>query len=133
MKSFKSIIAILLVVCMICGLVVNVSAVSVNVQSSNKKLNWHVLNSKNETKNIKDFNTLLKEAKKEHKKVFIDFYADWCGWCHKMDETTFSDPKVEAKLKNYIIIKINVDFNIKLLKKYKIYGYPTSIILNSNC
>ncbi|MDD3985260.1 MAG: thioredoxin domain-containing protein [Methanobacterium sp.] len=91
------------------------------------------MNSKNETKNIKDYNNLLKEAKKQHKKIFVDVYTDWCGFCKEMDETTFSNPQVKAELKkNYIIIKINGDFNKKLSEKYKIEGYPTLIVLNSN-
>lgn len=32
------------------------------------------------------------------KKIFIDVYTEWCGWCKKMDKTTFADPKIA----NYI-------------------------------
>lgn len=28
------------------------------------------------------------------KKLFIDMYTDWCGWCKRMDATTFRDPEV---------------------------------------
>ena len=28
------------------------------------------------------------------KKVFIDVYTDWCGWCKKMDKDTFQNPEV---------------------------------------
>jgi len=35
------------------------------------------------------------EMNKENpKKIFIDVYTEWCGWCKRMDATTFSDPKV---------------------------------------
>ncbi|MDD3985259.1 MAG: thioredoxin family protein [Methanobacterium sp.] len=117
MKSSKSIIAILLVVCMLGGLVANVSAVSVNAQSPDKKLKWHVINSKNETKNIKDCDALLKKAKKQHKKIFVNVYTDYyCSGCYKMDKTTFSNPQVKAKLKNYILIKVNAAYAAKLSK-----------------
>ncbi len=32
--------------------------------------------------------------KKEPRKVWIDVYTDWCGWCKRMDKTTFSNPNV---------------------------------------
>jgi thioredoxin 1 len=133
MKLFKSITALLLVVCMLGMLVGNVFAVStVNGQPQNTKLSWHVLKSPNETKNLKDFNSLLKQAKKANKPVFIDFYADWCGYCTDMDKKTFSNQRVKAKLNGYFLIKINADYNNKLLNKYRIYGLPTSMILDSN-
>ena len=28
------------------------------------------------------------------KPIFVDVYTDWCGWCKKMDATTFSDPEL---------------------------------------
>ena len=31
-------------------------------------------------------------SKTAPKKVFIDLYTDWCGWCKKMDKSTFQDP-----------------------------------------
>ena len=32
--------------------------------------------------------------KKEKKKIFVDVYTDWCGWCKVMDRKTFADPGV---------------------------------------
>ena len=44
------------------------------------------------------------------KKVFIDFYADWCSTCSKMDEVAFKDPMVVHKLnRDFYAIKFNVE------------------------
>ncbi|HHB78642.1 MAG TPA: DUF255 domain-containing protein [Saprospiraceae bacterium] len=31
---------------------------------------------------------------KNPKPIFVDVYTDWCGWCKKMDRSTFRDAKV---------------------------------------
>lgn len=32
--------------------------------------------------------------RKEPRKVLIDFYTDWCGWCKVMDRKTYSNPEI---------------------------------------
>ena len=34
------------------------------------------------------------------KKIFVDIYTDWCGYCKKMDATTFKDPSVVEEMNN---------------------------------
>jgi len=36
----------------------------------------------------------MHSMQKEQRKIYIDMYTDWCGWCKKMDATTFKDPNV---------------------------------------
>lgn len=52
----------------------------------------------------------MKAMEKQPKKVFIDMYTDWCGWCKRMDQTTFSDPKViEVMNKNFYNVKFDAE------------------------
>jgi thioredoxin-related protein len=47
---------------------------------------------------------------KTPKKMFIDVYTDWCGWCKVMDKNTFTDPKVAAYLNKYFYsVKLNAE------------------------
>jgi len=41
-----------------------------------------------------DWEAAMEANEKEPRKIFVDVYTDWCGWCKRMDAGAFSDPKV---------------------------------------
>lgn len=65
-----------------------------------------------ETTSVKwlTFEQAVEKSKTEKRKIFIDVYTDWCGWCKVMDKKTFSNPAV-AKLLNeeYYPVKFNAE------------------------
>lgn len=68
----------------------------------------------------------MMKADEESKKIFVDLYTDWCGWCKKMDKATFQNPLVVEYInKHYVAIKFNaeqkteIDFNNKTHKYIK--------------
>ena len=56
------------------------------------------------------FEEAVELSKETPKKMFIDVYTDWCGWCKVMDKSTFNDPIVAEYLNdNYYPVKLNAE------------------------
>lgn len=56
------------------------------------------------------WNEAMAQAKSDElpKKVFIDVYTDWCGWCKKMDKDTFNNPEVAQYMtENFYMVKLD--------------------------
>lgn len=64
------------------------------------------------------FDEAVKLSEKKPKKIFIDLYTDWCGWCKRMDATTFKDPAV-AKYMNANFYPVKFDAEQKEEVKYR--------------
>lgn len=47
---------------------------------------------------------------KEPRKIFVDVYTDWCGWCKKMDKETFANEAVAAYVnEHYYAVKLDAE------------------------
>lgn len=75
-------------------LILTTSAIS----AQNQKINWI------------SFEKAIELNEQEPKKFLIDVYTDWCGWCKRMDATTFSNPVIVDYInKNYWAIKLDAE------------------------
>lgn len=61
---------------------------------------------------------------KNPKKLFVDVYTDWCGWCKKMDKDTFNNPKVAKYMQeNFYMIKMDAEGKEDIVYKNKTFKY----------
>lgn len=66
----------------------------------------------------------LEKSKTEKKKIFVDMYTDWCGWCKHMDSTTFVHPAVAKYLnENFYPVKFNAEQEKDIVFKDKAYHF----------
>ena len=57
----------------------------------------------------RSFDEAVKKARAQRKPVMIDFWAEWCGWCHRLDKTTYVDPAVVKLSQDFVAVKIDTE------------------------
>ena len=69
------------------------------------------------------------------KTVMLDFYADWCVSCKEMERFSFSDARVQAQLKNTLLLQADVTANDMidqaLLRRFELFGPPSILFFNA--
>jgi thiol-disulfide isomerase/thioredoxin len=106
-----------------CGLISSLALAAVGV-ADEKGIAWE-----------KSFDEALAKAKQAKKLVMVDFTADWCVWCKRLDQDTYSDAKVAAELrKNFVSVKVDVETEAgkKPAQKYGVTGLPTILFLDGD-
>jgi thioredoxin-related protein len=74
------------------------NAVKTETVTSEKKINWL------------SWDEMVKLNEKKPKKIFIDFYTSWCGWCKVMDKNTFEDTIIaELMMKDFYCVKFDAE------------------------
>jgi thioredoxin-related protein len=79
------------------------------------------------TVNWMTFEQAIKASEKTKKKIFIDVYTDWCGWCKVMDRNTFNDPNVSKILnEDYYPVKFNAEQREDVMFKGQAFKFVAS-------
>jgi len=83
-------------------------------------------------KNLAELDARIAQA--PGKTVMLDFYADWCVSCKEMENNTFADTKVQAQLKNTLLLQIDLTANSEddkaVLQRYELFGPPAILFFD---
>jgi thiol:disulfide interchange protein DsbD len=75
-------------------------------------------------------------AKAPGKTAMLDFYADWCVSCKEMEALTFSDPHIQGKFADMVLLQADVTANNgddkALLKRFHLFGPPGIIFFDNS-
>ncbi len=73
----------------------------------------------------------LQRAAANGQPVLMEFTADWCVFCKKMEKNTFPNPQVTQKISsNFVAVRVDADQNKGLLKDLAIKGLPAILIVS---
>ena len=88
-------------------------------RTDNGALQWH---------SIRDYARLQDSV---DRKIYIHFWAEWCGFCRRMERETFSNQKVANFLQeNFFLIKVNTDREQRVANAFKVRGVPANLFLS---
>jgi thioredoxin-related protein len=100
--------------------------------TASNRIQWH---SYNEGVNL---------ARAQNKKILIDVYTDWCGWCKKMDSDVYTNERIRSIVEsNFIAVKLNAESSKNVTmgtdqldeagfaRAMGVTGYPTTVFLES--
>ena len=91
-------------------LFISISLIGQKEKNNKGPINWLTL---------EEADSLYKIQKRP---IFIDVFTDWCGWCKRMDATTFKDPNIAAYLNtNFYSVKLNAETNETITFNGKTY------------
>ncbi len=87
----------------------------------------------------------IQKAGNEDKKILIDVYTDWCGYCKQMERETYTNDRVQSAIdEHFFAVKINAESSEKVnyngqeismqdfAMNLGVTGFPTTIFLEDN-
>jgi len=87
-------------------------------------------------KSVEDLDESLSQAGATGTKSMLDFYADWCVECKRMERNTFPEPGVKALLDGFQLLQADVTANDgldrELMRRFDIIGPPAILFFDRN-
>jgi thioredoxin:protein disulfide reductase len=85
---------------------------------------------------IADVEREVAAAQQRNQPVFLDFYADWCVDCVRLERTTFQDPRVIQAMSEVHLLKADVTANSSehrdLMRAFNLFGPPAMIFYDAD-
>lgn len=93
-------------------LIISLSLIFCSTTFAQDKINWMSIEEAQEA------------IKKEPRKILIDVYTDWCGWCKRMDVDTFQKKEIVSFVnENYYAVKLDAEQKDSIVFKGSTYKF----------
>lgn len=72
----------------------------------------------------------LAVSKSENKPIMVIFTADWCVFCKKLENQTFTNSQIVREINNnFVAVKINKDKETEIANDFNVGGIPDMYFL----
>ena len=84
---------------------------------------------------IKSLAEAEKKAKTGNQLIFVDLFADWCGWCHKMEQEVFPSQAFQTATDKMVLLRLNTEDGkdgTEIARQFAASSLPTFLILTGD-
>lgn len=84
---------------------------------------------------LKSAATAEKIAKQKNQMIFVDLFAQWCGWCHKFEADVIPNEVFQKATSKMVLLRLDTEDGAdgtEFARKYQITSLPTFVVLNSD-
>jgi thiol:disulfide interchange protein len=82
----------------------------------------------------------IEKARAQNKPLLVNFVANWCGYCRKMDRTTWKDPGVVSRSADLVAVRVDAEEGLErdgftgrdLAQRYGVSGFPTLVMIDAD-
>lgn len=73
-----------------------------------------------------------KKAKQSKQLIFVDLFASWCGWCHRMEQEVFPSEAFQKQTDDLVLLRLNTEDGgegTRLAQRFYVTSLPTFLVL----
>ncbi len=81
---------------------------------------------------LKSMAAAQKEAKSKQRLIFVDLYADWCGWCKRFEQEVFPSQVFQKASNDLVLLRLNTEDRAegtKMSQQFQVTSLPTFLLL----
>jgi thioredoxin-related protein len=82
---------------------------------------------------IKSVAAAQKAARVDNRMIFVDLFAQWCGWCHKFEADVFPTDEFQKATSKMVLLRLDTEDGADgtaFAQRYQISSLPTFVVLN---
>jgi thioredoxin-related protein len=84
---------------------------------------------------LKDIASAQKIAKEKNQLIFVDLFADWCGWCHRFEQEVIPSQSFQNATDKMVLLRLNTEDGkdgSKFARDFSVNSLPTFLVLNKD-